>query len=127
MKTGERLTAASGSSGRGFPAEDFVLDGGSDDRSPQMRAVRRIGAIAWPSFFAAAVATFVFFAVVDPADLAEITWPHLEVSRKLGYSIGFFMFWACTLGSSAFTALLLSARVRRACRECRDAGQARQP
>lgn len=126
MKPGERPTTASGSSRAGSAAVDFVLDGGSDDLSPQIRAVRRIGAIAWPSFFAAAVATFVFFAIVDPADLAEITWPHVEVSRKLGYSIGFFMFWACTLGSSVFTALLLSARVRRACRECRDAGRARQ-
>ena len=108
------------------PAE-FVLDGGSDDVSPQIRAVRRIGAIAWPSFFAAAVASFVFFAIVDPSELAEITWPHLAISRKFGYSIGFFMFWACTLGSSAFTALLLSARVRRACRECRRVGGSRQP
>jgi hypothetical protein len=127
MKTGERPSTASGSRRPGSAAVDFVLDGGSDELSPQIRAVRRIGAIAWPSFFAAAVATFVFFAIVDPADLAEISWPHVEVSRKLGYSIGFLMFWACTLGSSAFTALLLSARVRRACRECRDAGRARQP
>ena len=103
---------------------DFVLDGGSDDVSPQIRAVRRIGAVAWPSFFAAAGATFVFFAIVDPIELAEITWPHLQLSRQSGYSIGFFMFWACTFGSSAFTALLLSARVRRACRECRRVGPA---
>ena len=82
--------------------------------------VRRVGAVAWPSFFAASVATVVFFAIVDPAELADITWPHLAISRQLGYSIGFFMFWACTLGSSAFTALLLSSRVRRACRECRQ-------
>lgn len=67
----------------------------------------RIGAIAWPSFFAAGVATMVFFAIVDPADLAELTWPQLKVSRELGYTIGFFMFWSCTAGSSLFTALLL--------------------
>ena len=67
----------------------------------------RIGAIVWPSFFAAAVASVVFFAIVDPSELAEITWPHLTISRKLGYSIGFFMFWACTFASSAFSALLL--------------------
>jgi len=66
-----------------------------------------MGAIAWPSFFAAAIASAVFFAIVDPSELAQITWPHLAISRKLGYSIGFFMFWACTLGASTFTALLL--------------------
>jgi len=82
--------------------------------------LRRVGAVAWPSFFAAGVASVVFFAIVDPSELADITWPHLAISREFGYSIGFFMFWACTLGSSAFTALLLSARVKRAARERRQ-------
>lgn len=101
---------------------EYVLDAAWDDASPHILRLRRVGAVAWPSFFSAAVASVVFFAIVDPSELAEITWPHLAISRKLGYSIGFFMFWACTLGASAFTALLLSARVRRACRECRRAG-----
>jgi Na+-driven multidrug efflux pump len=79
--------------------------------------LRRVGAVAWPSFFAAAVASVVFFAIVDPSELADITWPHLAISREFGYSIGFFMFWACTFSSSAFTALLLSARVKRASRQ----------
>ena len=79
--------------------------------------LRQIGAIAWPSFFAAAVASVVFFAVVDPMELADITWPHLAISREFGYSIGFFMFWICTFSSSAFTALLLSARDKRASRQ----------
>lgn len=69
--------------------------------------VARIGTILWPSFFAAGVATMVFFAIVDPIDLSEIAWPHIRVSRELGYTIGFFMFWSCTLGASTFTALLL--------------------
>jgi hypothetical protein len=79
--------------------------------------LRRIGAIAWPSFFAAAVASVVFFAIVDPMELADITWPHLAISREFGYTIGFFMFWVCTSSSSAFTALLLSARDKRASRQ----------
>ena len=83
--------------------------------------LRRFGAVAWPSFFAAGVASVVFFAIVDPSELADITWPHLPISREFGYSIGFFMFWACTLGSSAFTALLLSSRVKRAARERKQA------
>src|SRR5262249_26494405 len=82
--------------------------GVNDERGERLR---RVGAVAWPSFFAAGVASVVFFAVVDPTELAEITWPHLAISRELGYSTGFFMFWACTLGASAFTALLLSSRV----------------
>ncbi len=70
-------------------------------------ALRRIGAITWPSFFAAGVATMVFFAIVDPLELAAITWPTMDVSRPLGYTIGFFLFWSCTFSASAFTALLL--------------------
>jgi len=78
----------------------------ADDRSRGMQFMR-IGAILWPSFFAAGVATMVFFAIVDPIDLSEMAWPHVRISRELGYTIGFFMFWSCTLGSSWFTALLL--------------------
>jgi hypothetical protein len=69
--------------------------------------IQRWGAVVWPSFFAAGVATMVFFASIDPLDLAGISMPGLEISRELGYSIGFFMFWACTASSSLFTWLLL--------------------
>ena len=75
-------------------------------------SVRWLGAILWPSFFAAGVATMVFFAVVDPLDLATITWPRVAFSRELGYSIGFFMFWLCTASASLFTALLLRVPAR---------------
>jgi hypothetical protein len=68
--------------------------------------VARFGAVLWPSFFAAGVATMVFFAIVDPVELAQMTWPHASISREAGYTIGFFMFWACTFSSSLFTALL---------------------
>ena len=68
----------------------------------------RIGAVLWPSFFSAGVATTVFFAIVDPVELNEITWSGFQVSREVGYTIGFFMFWVCTVSSSLFTTLLLS-------------------
>ncbi len=68
---------------------------------------QRIGAILWPSFFAAGVATMVFFAFVDPLALRDMTFPHIEISRGLGYSIGFFMFWMATAASSLFTWILL--------------------
>ena len=76
--------------------------------------LQRWGAILWPSFFAAGVATMVFFALVDPDDLREITWTDLELSREAGYTIGFFMFWACTLASSVFTWILLRPNGRAA-------------
>ncbi len=78
-----------------------------DHAPPARPMVQRVGAVLWPSFFAAGVATMVFFANVDPIELAAMTFPELEVSREVGYSIGFFMFWACTAASSLFTSILL--------------------
>jgi len=69
---------------------------------------QRLGAVLWPSFFAAGVATMVFFAFVDPLALRDMTFPELHLSRKLGYSLGFFMFWIATASSSFFTSLLLT-------------------
>lgn len=76
------------------------------DHPPRPMA-QRIGAILWPSFFAAGVATMVFFAFIDPVDLAAISFPELNISRELGYTLGFFTFWACTAASSLFTWILL--------------------
>ncbi|NCT68114.1 MAG: hypothetical protein GXC76_10805 [Rhodanobacteraceae bacterium] len=74
--------------------------------------IQRAGAVIWPSFFAAGVATTVFFAIVDPLELAAITWPQWEISRPLGYTIGFFLFWSCTCSASLFTTLLLQPPAR---------------
>ncbi len=74
---------------------------------PPRPALQRWGAILWPAFLLAGVATMVFFAFVDPEDLASISFPGRELSRELGYSLGFFMFWALTTASSALTWLLL--------------------
>ena len=76
------------------------------DHEPRPLA-QRIGAILWPSFFAAGVSTMVFFAFVDPLALRDMTFPNIEISRGLGYSIGFFMFWLATAASSLFTWILL--------------------
>lgn len=80
--------------------------------TPRDSAARRIGAVVWPSFFAAGVATMVFFAIVDPLDLATITWPTMEITRQAGYTIGFFMFWLCTFSACLFTALLTAPPLR---------------
>ena len=74
---------------------------------PLRPLVQRIGAILWPSFFAAGVATMVFFALVDPLELRDMTFPDIQISRGVGYTIGFFMFWLATASSSLFTWLLL--------------------
>jgi len=74
---------------------------------PMRSRIVVMGAILWPSFFAAAVATVVFFIFVDPLALRDITFPALEISRLGGYTIAFFMFWAATASSSLFTRILL--------------------
>lgn len=74
---------------------------------PPRPLVQRIGAIAWPSFFSAGVATMVLFAFVDPLQLRDITFPGSDVSRQAGYTIAFVLFWTATSASSLFTWLLL--------------------
>ncbi len=79
----------------------------TDRDIPPRPLAQRLGAILWPSFFAAGVATMVFFAIVDPLMLRDMTFPELEMSRMAGYTIGFFLFWSATAASSLFTWLLL--------------------
>ena len=56
-------------------------------------------AVLWPSFLTAGVATIVFFTLFDPYDL----FPTQEVSRLGCYSVGFFLFWVLTAGTSMLT------------------------
>jgi len=81
-------------------------DSGLAPESAEM--IRRWGAILWPSFLVAGIATMIFFANIDPEELRSATLPHFEISRKLGYTIGFFMFWGVTAWSSFLTVSLLS-------------------
>lgn len=74
---------------------------------PVRPLAQRLGAILWPSFFSAGVATTVFGAFVDPLDLRDITFPGLALSRGLGYSIAFFMFWLATASACTVTWYLL--------------------
>lgn len=80
-------------------------DAGSSPASRER--VRRWGAVLWPSFLVAGIATMVFFANLDPEELRAATFPQLELSRKFGYTLGFFMFWAVTAWSSFLTLFLL--------------------
>ncbi len=74
---------------------------------PPRPMIQRVGAILWPSFFAAGVATMVFFAFIDPIQLRDISFANFPINREAGYTIGFFMFWLATASSSLFTWILL--------------------
>lgn len=71
------------------------------------RRIHILGAVLWPAFLTAAAATMVFFANIDPATLRAQTLPNLPISREAGYAVGFFMFWAIGIASSALTLLLM--------------------
>ena len=64
--------------------------------SRRQQLIQHWGAILWPSFIAAGVASVVFFAFVDPLRLQAISFPATPISRELGYTAGFFMFWTVT-------------------------------
>lgn len=81
-----------------------------DPADEQLPRAQRWGAVIWPSFFSAGVATMVFFALFDPVELARLAWVGLEIDRKTGYTFGFFLFWALTFSSSLFTSVLTTAR-----------------
>ena len=49
----------------------------------------------------------VLFAFIDPLELRDISFPGLEITRSMGYTLGFFCFWAGMASSSTFTWLLL--------------------
>lgn len=74
---------------------------------PVRPLAQRVGAILWPSFFSAGVATMVFGAFVDPLELRDITFPDLALTRGMGYTVAFFMFWLSTASASLFTWYLL--------------------
>ena len=65
-------------------------------------AVRAMMAVFWPSFLAALAAEFVFFALVDPAQLPLLGFAE-PLPRGVVYTAGFFAFWALCAMSSALT------------------------
>lgn len=83
-----------------------------DEFPPPRPRAQRFGAILWPSFFAAGIATMVFSAYIDPMELRDITFPAMNISRGMGYTMAFFLFWIATASSSFFTWILLRPAVR---------------
>jgi hypothetical protein len=78
----------------------------ADDATPPPRAAI-VGAVLWPSFFAAGIATIVFFALFDPEQLQVQLFPDWQISRELAYTLGFFLFWMACAAASLFTWILL--------------------
>ncbi len=74
------------------------------------RLQRDIATTGWCSFLVASAITMVFFAFVDPVELAMTMTPPLEVSRMTGYAIGFFFFWAAAAAASALTVFMIRTR-----------------
>jgi hypothetical protein len=76
-------------------------------RKPWSPVVRSIATVLWPSFLAASLATMVFFAFFDPAELSFAMTTPVEFSRMQGYGIGFLFFWFITSVSSAVSVFLV--------------------
>lgn len=96
-----------------MPAVSEVVNDESARQAAANRRLRSLGVILWPSFLTAGVATMVFFANVDPQTLRYETLPDWEIGRKLGYTLGFLMFWAVCAASSALSVWLFSPARRR--------------
>jgi hypothetical protein len=64
---------------------------------------RTVGVVAWCSFLAAAGATTVLFAFLDPAALQEGDAPSWWTNRHTVYAIGFFFCWLVAACSAALT------------------------
>ena len=71
-----------------------------------MMTARHWMVIAWPAFLLAGVLEMIVFAMVDPSDLHWFGQP-LDWSRQAVYTVGFFVFWAVNMASSALTVLLV--------------------
>lgn len=90
------------------------------EQRPWTRRAQAIAAVVWPSFLAAALATLLFFAFVDPQAMQETMTDSLEFGRMSGYGIGFFFFWLITLVSSAVSVYLLRTARRTGTRKDKD-------
>jgi hypothetical protein len=93
-----------------------------DSRTPTPPPIQRYSATLWPSFLSAGVATVLFFAFFDPNTLLACEGGPL-LTRIGAYSVGFFLFWLLTAGSSIATMYYLSTTVRGKTRHGRDAAE----
>ena len=68
--------------------------------------VQILGAIIWPSFVFAGIASMLFFASFDPTEIGYFATFPLELSAIQGYSLGFGLFWLLGV-ANIFAALFL--------------------
>jgi hypothetical protein len=73
---------------------------------------RAFGVIAWSAFLAAALATMLCFAFLDPLALANGEPPPWWTSRLRVYAVGFFFFWLVGLVAATLCWQLAARRDR---------------
>jgi hypothetical protein len=80
-----------------------------------------VGLVSWTSFLAAAVASMLFFAAVDPQLLRD-AGPRIfdDLSREAGYALGFFFFWALAASAAALSVYMVRSVGRRDHRSATD-------
>ena len=81
----------------------------TDSNSPTWSTKKRtIARVLWLSFLCAAIGFFIIFGLVDPGSLDTAFSLQYQLSRQLGYGLGFiFLFFICLL-SSGLTAWMIS-------------------
>jgi hypothetical protein len=73
---------------------------------------RALGVIVWSAFLAAALATMLCFALLDPLAMATGEMPAWWTGRLRVYAIGFFFFWLVGLVAAALCWQLSGRRER---------------
>ena len=73
---------------------------------------RALGVIVWSAFLAAALATMLCFALVDPLAIAAGETPGWWTGRLRVYAIGFFFFWLVGMIAAALCWQLAGRRDR---------------
>jgi hypothetical protein len=74
---------------------------------------RAVGAVVWSAFLAAALATMLCFAFIDPQALAAGQAPAWWSSRLHVYALGFFFFWLTGLVAAGLCWLLAPKKTQR--------------
>lgn len=65
----------------------------NDDRAELGSGARAAGVVVWSAFLAAALATMLCFAFIDPEAMVAGAVPPWWNSRLHVYAVGFFFFW----------------------------------
>jgi hypothetical protein len=73
----------------------------TSERTELGTGARAAGIVLWSAFLAAALATMLCFAFIDPLELAEGQPPSWWTSRLHVYAVGFFFFWVIGLIAAA--------------------------